>query len=343
MKFKIAIRALAAAAALGALTAGASAQSGEPFRLIVTELETPLVQNSVMHLAKALGYFEREGVNVELVMVQQTPSAVAALTAGEGEMANVSTDAALQLVARDQLQLRAVTSPNKFLPFLIAAKEDIASVADLSGKAFGVGRVGSLDYSLSSMVMRANGLDPETVNFVAIGQPPARGQALAAGQIDATTMSIGVWQSIPDRTGLHVLVGVADYGDAAPVVNKVNVVTPEILETRRADVEAVVRALTKLSRDFNNNPQMWVDAMVTARPDQKREDLEVLADAFKGSWSVNGGMSRSELDFAVTEIYKSEDFAGVPPVTLAQWVDFSVVDKVLADLGVDDSADEPTR
>lgn len=342
MRFKFAIRALAAAAALGALTAGASAQ-GEPFRLIVTELETPLVQNSVMHLAKQLGYFEREGVNVEIVMVQQTPSAVAALTSGEGEMANISTDAALQLVARDQLDIVAVTSPNKFLPFLIASKEEIATVADLAGKNFGVGRVGSLDYSLSNMVIANAGLDPETVNWVAIGQPPARGQALAAGQIDATTMSIGVWQQIPDRSGLHILVGVADYGDAAPVVNKVNVVTRETLETRRADVEAVVRALTKLSRDFNNNPQMWVDAMVTARPDVPRESLEQLAEAFQDSWSVNGGMSKEELEFSVEEIYKSEDFAGVAKVELADWVDFSVVDKVIADLGVDEAADEPTR
>jgi NitT/TauT family transport system substrate-binding protein len=156
-------------------------------------------------------------------------------------------------------------------------------------------------------------------------------------------MSIGVWQQMPDHTGLHILVGVADYGDAAPVVNKVNVVTAEVLENRRADVEAVVRALTKLSRDVNNNPQMWVDAMVTARPDVDRATLEALAEAFKNSWSVNGGMSKAELEFSVGEIYKSEDFAGVPQVELADWVDFSVVDSVLEDLGVDEAADEPTR
>ena len=68
-----------------------------PFRLIVTDLEPPLVPNSVMDLAAELGYFAREGVDVELVRVQQTPSALAALEAGEGEMANVSVDAVLQV------------------------------------------------------------------------------------------------------------------------------------------------------------------------------------------------------------------------------------------------------
>ena len=58
--------------------------TAEPFRLIVSDLETPLVPNSVMDLALANGYFDRAGVEVELVRVQQTPMAMAALQAGEG-------------------------------------------------------------------------------------------------------------------------------------------------------------------------------------------------------------------------------------------------------------------
>ena len=37
-----------------------------PFRLILTHLEPPLVPNSVMDLALEKGYFEAEGVDVEL-------------------------------------------------------------------------------------------------------------------------------------------------------------------------------------------------------------------------------------------------------------------------------------
>ena len=36
----------------------------EPFRLIVSDLETPLVPNSVMDLALANGYFDRAGVEL---------------------------------------------------------------------------------------------------------------------------------------------------------------------------------------------------------------------------------------------------------------------------------------
>ena len=95
----IPIKGLFRAATAALLLAGMSMMAqAEPFRLIVTHLEPPLVPNSVMDLAVELGYFEREGVDVELVRVQQTPSAIAAIQSGEGEMANVGLDALIQLV-----------------------------------------------------------------------------------------------------------------------------------------------------------------------------------------------------------------------------------------------------
>lgn len=330
-------------AALALMTGAGLAQSDEPFRLIVTHLEPPLVPNSVMDLALELGYFEAEGVDVELVRVQQTPSAIAALQSGEGEMANIGVDALLQVIHNGATDFRAVTSPNKSLPFLIASKDDIATPADLAGRSFGVGRVGSLDHSLSTLVLDSLGVSIDDSEIVALGQPNVRGQALLAGQIDATTISIGVWSELPDTEGLHVLVDQAAYYDGAPVVNKVNAVTGDVLAERPEDVEAVIRALTRLSRDFSENPQMWVDAMADVRPDVERETLDLLADAFVGTWSVNGGMSAQELTFTADWLYETEDFADLEPLALEDWVDFGPLDAVLAELGTDDGADPADR
>ncbi|MHA1559114.1 MAG: ABC transporter substrate-binding protein [Alphaproteobacteria bacterium] len=338
------IKGLAAAVALGAVVASGAtvANAQEPFRLIITEPETPLVPNSVMILAQELGYFEAAGVDVELIRVSDTTLAVAALQAGEGEMANIGLDAALLIVANDVLDIRAVTSPNKFLPFLIACKDDVASIADIAGRTFGINRIGSLDYGLSRMVMTANGLDVETLEYVPIGFTSARAEALAAGQIDCATMSIGVWLSIPDRTDLRIVVPVGPYGDAAPVVNKVNVVTADTLATRGDQVEAVVRALIALSREFNSNPQAWVDAMLVSRPDQSVENLNSLALAFVGAWSVNGGLNADELAFSVERVFEGDDFAGFTAPALSDWVDFTVIDNIIG-IGVDPAADAPAR
>lgn len=319
------------------------AVQAEPFRLIVTDLETPLVPNSVMDLAVQKGYFEAEGVDVELVRVQQTPSAIAALQAGEGEMSNIGLDALLQLVARGNTDLRAVISPNKSLPFLIAGKSEIADAASLDGHSFGVGRVGSLDHSLSMKVLGAAGVDTDSLEVVSLGQPNIRAQALAAGQIDATTMSIGVWLSLPEKDGLKILVDQDAYYSAAPVVNKVNVVTADVLENRRDELKGVIRALIKASRDFAADKTVWVDAMSEALPDTPRATLDELGQAFEQSWSINGGMSRAELDFSVDWLYQGEDFVGLEPVAFEDWADLSPLDEVLAELGVDESFDPADR
>jgi NitT/TauT family transport system substrate-binding protein len=327
----------------GAMLVWVSMAAAEPFRLILTHLEPPLVPNSVMDLALELGYFEREGVDVELVRVQQTPSALASILAGEGEMANVSVDSVLQLVARGTDSLLAVTSPNKSLPFLIATKSDIATPADLVGHSFAVGRIGSLDHSLSSKVLASEGVDMDSLELVALGQPSVRAQALTAGQVDATTMSIGVWLSIPDKSGLSVLIPQDAYYQAAPVVSKVNVVSSDVLANRRDDVMAVVRALVKISRDFAADPSAWAEAMASYSGNLTPQDMQMLAESFDGSWSINGGISRQELQYTQDWLYQTEDFKDLAPVALSDWVDFSVADDVLAELGTTPGADQPTR
>lgn len=314
----------------------------EPFRLIVTHLEAPLVPNSVLDLALQEGYFERAGVEVELVRVQQTPSALAAIQAGEGEMANVGTDALMQLVAQG-IELKAVSSPNKSLPFLIASKDSITEITDLPGTTFGVGRIGSLDHNQSMKVLELAGVDPASLEIVSVGQPAARAQSLLVGAIDATTMSIGAYTSLPDKEGIHILVDQDTYYEAAPVVSKVNVVPAEVLQNRREEVIAVTEALVQISRDFAADPALWVAAMERARPDITKADLQALADAYKASWSVNGGLQREELEFTSQWYYESEDFANVPELAIDDWADFSVMDAILEKIGEADGMDAVSR
>jgi len=318
-------------------------RAADAFRLIVTETETPLVPNSVTLLAQSLGYFKKAGVDVEIVRVQQTPSAGAALRSGQGDMANISTDPALQLVGRDQMRLRGVISPDKALPFIIVAKKAIAKPKDLNGKIFGVARIGSVDYEMSRIVLEKLGVDVDKLRYLALGQPPVRVQSLLAGQIDATTISIGVWTTLPDKSGHAVLVDQSDYHKHAPFVTKLNVVTDEVAKAKPKEVQAVVRALMMASRDFANKPELWVNAMVAARPDVKRQDLEVLATAYRKSWSVNGGLNVEAIKFTTAALYRSPDLKDVRRVEPAEWIDTSFIDAVLKSAGIERGSDEPGR
>lgn len=239
-------------AALAFALLGAAPAAAAPFRLIITDLTTPLVPGSVLDLADRLGYFRRAGVEVELVRVQQTPSALAALKAGEGDMADVGTDAAL-----------------------------VSTLA-------------------------------------------ARLQALLAGRIDATTVSTGTWATLPDRANLRVVMDQAAFRAAAPVVTKVDVVPDAVLESKRDQVVAVVRAIAAASRDFAARPEAWVDAVAAVRTEVPRDTLATLAASFKDEWSVDGGLAAPELQATEDWLFSGADFAGLRKPPLAAWADLSV-------------------
>lgn len=340
MSFTSSIRRLAIFAAVGTVVAAAPAAA--QLRIIVTEQTIPVVANSVHWLADQLGYYERAGVEVEIIRVSDTPTAVTALLAGEGDMANIAVTAALGIAAQNLADIRAVSSPDKFLPFTIVSSNAITTPADLAGKTFGVAAIGSLDYNLSQLVLRGLGVDPATMTFVPIaGGPAGRGQALMAGQIDATTMSIGAYLGVPDKSNIRVAVTAPEFLSFASVLNKVNVVRAEYLETNRADVVAFVTAITQLARDFQANPQAWIDAMRVALPDYSAENLAIVAQQLNGLWSVNGGMDLATIQAAVTGGYASPDLAGMRVVEIGEWVDFTITDDVIAALGGVDPAGDP--
>ena len=334
----------AGAAALAAAVAlPYPARAADPFRMIVTETEIPLVPNSVAWLAQSMGYFKKAGVDVELIKVQQTPSAIAALRSGQGDMANVSTDTALQLLGRDQMKLRGVISPDKALPFMIVSKRGLTRPRDLAGKTFGVSRIGSVDYEMTRVVLAKYGVDVEKVQYLAVGQPAVRAQSLLAGQIDATTVSVGIYTTLPDKSNLNVMVGQNDYYSRAPFVTKMNVVTDDVAKSKKNEILAVTRGLINASRDFSRHPELWVNAMAALRPDVKRADLETLAQAYRNSWSVNGGLSLDALQFTTAELYKGPEFKDIKRIEPRDWIDTSFVDTVLRSSGTDRKMDVATR
>lgn len=326
--------------ALLALLAGAAA--ADPFRIIVTDLETPLVPNAVLNLAAQEGYFDRAGVEVELVHVRQTPMAIAALQAGQGEMANISVEALLSLHAEGANDIVAVHSSDKSLPFVIAARKGV-TLRTMAGTRFGIGQPGSLDQTLSAAVLGAKGVSLGALVQVPLGQPAVRGQALMAGRIDATTLSIGSYLSLPDRDGLQLLIGVEDYFRAAAVISKVDVVARTTLAGRAQDLDRVLEALTLAARDYAADPALWVAAMERARPDVAPATLTELAGYYRASWTVNGGLQRDELLHAQTWYSHGMERNTRWIVDPARWMDFAPMDRVLARIGVSDLGDPVSR
>ena len=312
-------------------------------RIATATTPPPALPNSVLWLAKTLGFYERAGLDVDLVEVQATPSVITALRTGAADVGDVNVEDVIKLTAARTLDLKAIHSSSGRNFFMIVARDNVGSVAELKGKPYAIARVGSQDHALSGQVLTALGVRPDDVSFVAIGAPNVRAQALVDGRVSATTMSIATWMAIRGQEHLKVLVNADDYFKAVPLINKVSAVTSTVLHDKPEQLRRFTAAIITTARHFAGNKAAWVDAMSALRPDLKRGDLEALWEQFRGAWAVNGQMNLDEYQKSADFLYATDDFQGVPRIPLQEWTDARFVDAVLDELGVDATADPPGR
>src|SRR5262245_15356601 len=135
----------------------AEPKSKEALRLRVGLGSSPVppLPNSVLWLANDLGFYQREGLDVELIEFQGTPLALAAMISGDIDVGNVSTSEVIRLSATKGAPMRALHSPDARLYFLIAARDEIKTVQALQGKSFAVARLGSIDHTQSMLTLKA--------------------------------------------------------------------------------------------------------------------------------------------------------------------------------------------
>ena len=94
--------------------AAADSRPKEPLKLKLGlgSAPAPPLPNSFFWLAKDLGFYQREGLDVELTEFQGTPLAIAAMIAGEVDVANVSTSEVIRMTATKGQPMRAIHSPD---------------------------------------------------------------------------------------------------------------------------------------------------------------------------------------------------------------------------------------
>jgi NitT/TauT family transport system substrate-binding protein len=304
---------------------------------------TPALPESVLWLARAQGFYQNEGLDVQLTEYDATPTVVTAMRTGDVDVGDINSEDVIRLTANKELEMRTIDSASGRNFFMIVGKSSISSVLELQGKSFAVARVGSQDYALSSKVLAVKGLPADAVNYASIGAPNVRAQALLAGQIDATTVSLGTWVTIQNQPSLKVLVAVDDYYNSLPLVNKGNAVTLKVLSEKSEALRRFTLALIKASRYFATNKSAWVDGMTGLRPDIARSDLEYLWDQFGESWSVNGQLNVGAYQTSTDFLYEQGTFPNEPRISAADWVDTQFVDAALKQLGVYPNVDDPGR
>src|SRR5690242_8783288 len=134
----LALVCLVTTACLPALNPNQTAATSAPLQLRVgvAVTPTPALPESALWLARDLGFFQKEGLDVQLVEVDATPSVITAMRTGDLDVGDINFEDVIRLTANGDLPMRAISSASGRNFFMIVGKNSIGSIAELSGKSF---------------------------------------------------------------------------------------------------------------------------------------------------------------------------------------------------------------
>ena len=145
------------------------------------------VSQSALYVARDRGYFQKEGLEVDLILMRGGV-ANQALIAGGVEFTTVPT-AALQAGLQGAPVKVMLSSFHKPM-FWLYSRQNIRNVKDLVGKKVAVSSLGAAGDSALRELFKKNGMDENRdVAVLAIGTTATRLGALASGAVDAAMMT----------------------------------------------------------------------------------------------------------------------------------------------------------
>lgn len=142
-------------------------------------------------LAKALGEYEKAGVNVDVVDFKGGSEALKAVIGGSADVVSGYFDHCVNLAAKGQnLQAFVVYDRYPGLALVVSPKHtaDIKSVKDLANKKVGVSAPGSSTDFFLKYILKKNGVDPNSVAVIGVGLGATAVAAMEQGQIEAAVM-----------------------------------------------------------------------------------------------------------------------------------------------------------
>ena len=316
-----------------ALAASLDAQAPQaPKKLTLAMAVTPPnLVHIPPYLAKDLGYFKEEGLDVEIVSFEGGVGSLRTVMAGSIDLALTSGDP--PILARVQgAQLKMVYSTSPRLEAVMTVQGSIKEVKDLKGKTLGIQEPNGFADLFSRRLLARAGIKPDEVQFISTSTA-GRVPALVTGQVD--TGVLHVEQAIRAIKRNPNLRNLANFWEMFPDAFYNVIVAQEKTIKEKPDVlEAFIRAVIKANRYIYKNKKGALDAAAEITG-YGIEELEAAYDQLiKGRvWSVNDGLPKKSVEFTVDNLVRFGRIPADKKPAYEQLVDLSLANKVLEKLG----------
>lgn len=294
----------------------ASVTSAENVKVGIPSITVTMLPLAV---AKERGYFQQEGLNVELVLM---PAALNIKVLLSGEIGYATTVGSAVVAAVRGIDVRVVMLfVDRPLLDLVAIPE-IHSIAELQGRAIGISSRGGLHDVTVRRMLQQSGVDPAQATLLAVGGQGAMLAAVKTGRISAGLLN-------PPHNFLAYRDGLKNLGFAGAFIRIPStglVTTRERLERSPEQVRRMARALARARAFARENKTQAVPILkrFLQLPD---EDLVAkIYDYHKGAETLDGKIDTALAAETIRDVRQTEGIAREMPVS--QVFDFSYLEPV---------------
>lgn len=223
-------------------------------------------------LAKHLGYFEEEGLDVDIVPGQSSAATAQLLLTGRANVGVAQPDPVMIQRANANIPLISfyVVSRRGTNVFVVLPDSPIQSLADIKGKHVGVGDLGSGSVNYLRSRLTQEGMTMKDVDLVATGYGTPGFEALKNGVVD---MSISFTGGVARMMLAGYPVRTLPNPEAEKNQYSYNLYATEDYIAQNPDViRGIGRATAKASVYLKNNPEAAVRAFWAYAPDRAPKD-----------------------------------------------------------------------
>ena len=228
-------------------------------------------------LAKEVGLFKKNGLDMELIFIDGSSRGVQSLIAGDLSFTDaVGTSAINGRLAGGDVAI--VSSLVNTLPYYIIGKPTIKSPEDLRGKTAAVHIPGtSADFAMR-LALKGVGLSYKDIQAVTVGGAPARNAAVITGRVDFT-VATDSGKLEGEKAGLKTIIDMAKL--KIPFQFSCTVTTGKIIRLNPDVVRSMVKALAEAVHYYKTQKEDAIRIMQKYTRGQNRAALEGTYTAYK--------------------------------------------------------------
>ncbi len=235
--------------------------SAEPEQVTLRMALLPVLDTLSIHVAAQEGFFEEQGVSVEIIPVSSAPERDQIVSAGEADgMLNEVVSTLFYNKDEVQVQIvrtaRAATSEAPIFRILASADSGITSVEDLKGVEIGISEGTVIEY-LTDRLLEAEGFTENEIASIAVPKIPDRLALLGSGELQAAMLPDPA-SSLALQGGAVVVVDDTSYPEFGFSVFSFR---KDVIDAHPEAIEKFLAAVEQAVEKINADPSQYADLM----------------------------------------------------------------------------------